>query len=180
MLHIDRIEDQIETSSSSPDDTHHVFRAMYGCDHRMIDVTKIVQSIQLDVFQVANKWFTDPVPNVVKELIILFRDGHFQIYPEGHLINTTNFMTETPSLIMNATYGWDRYIVDVTNIVVKQTQPFRVCNNLFTDPCGGRVKELIITLRSGKLVFRENEIVDPQQWQITTSSPTSINQTLIM
>jgi hypothetical protein len=167
-FHITR-EDQ--DSLESDETTHvvsesHIVKAWYGFGNHIFDVTEIVSHLSQPFFTVSNQLFTDPCVGIVKQLILEFNDKHQQIYPEGCLVGTKTYEMIDNS-VLQATYGYQNKRLNVTDIVRQQKLPFRVNNRVFTDPCVGRVKTLIITLRNGQQQsYVEGEQVNPIKWQL--------------
>lgn len=54
--------------------------------------------------------------------------------------------------IIEAKYGANDKYINVTKIVLEQKDSFKVCNELFTDPIYGVVKELIIKYKNGIII----------------------------
>jgi len=145
-----------------------VIQTMYGHDHRMVDVTSIVNNMKKPYFKVSNEIFGDPCEGIVKNLFVTFNGGRQHIYPEGCYINSLTYEIYHPSL-MRATYGYDQYVIDVTHVVQQQHQIFTVCNDLFTDPCPGIVKTLTLIFDQGAQAYSEHTQVDPSLWVNTSN-----------
>jgi hypothetical protein len=85
--------------------------------------------------------------------------------------------TSTKSILINkmtkAVYGQGNTLVDVTDIVRNIAPPtFTVSNGLFSDPCPGKMKLLIITLNDGELLcsYPEGSIINSTTYELVQSN----------
>lgn len=61
--------------------------------------------------------------------------------------------------IIKALYGENQTYIDVTDIVKNTEKPFKVCNELFTDPLFGIVKKLVVTYEDNHTeIIKENNM----------------------
>lgn len=71
-----------------------IIKAIYGIDNKYIDVTDIVNSFVGTTFKISNKFFGDPAPGIIKNLIILDYDNNILInmednfYCKNYIINS--------------------------------------------------------------------------------------------
>jgi len=154
--------------------------AFYGKNSKILDVTLIVKNYFASgqkLLTVSNQLFSDPCVGTVKELSILI-NGSTIIFPEYCSISLDDIINKTVNqsllTIQSAYYGKNQQIVNVTNIVknyfTSGQKLLPISNQLFSDPCVGKVKELCITLTTGLT------IIYPENWRISFDD--IINNTL--
>lgn len=79
---------------------------------------------------------------------------------------------DTKLFVIQALYGKEQNIIDVTDIVLKlqndkNAQYFKVSNTLFTDPYPGVVKDLTLTFNDGHHQdYIENSLIDIKTYQL--------------
>ena len=166
------IRDDDDQSEDMISDTRHtinmntqnnLIQALYGSHEHTVDVTDIIKHLKIPYFQVTNQLFTDPCVGQIKSLILIFNDGCQKIYKEGCFVDSRTHEIYKKKLL-KATYGYQDVYLDVTDIVRQQNKEFRVCNNMFTDPCPGYVKSLIITFENDQISCPEHSLVNPNLW----------------
>jgi len=136
-----------------------LIKVLYGSNNILIDVTQKVRLITDTTFKVSSELFSDPCPGQNKMIILIFDDDIFVTFPDGTILDTTNYKS-CHMIICHAKYGTDQHSIDVTNIVNHQNKPFHANNGLFTDPCPGIVKKLTIFTTYGHFVYPENSLVN--------------------
>ena len=88
--------------------------------------------------------------------------------------NVINSLKVQP-FIIQAKYGCGRHMIDVTERVKHiKSEFFHVSNQLFSDPCPGIIKELVITFNDDhQQIYSENNIVNALTYEISNSFITS-------
>lgn len=84
------LSDEIENPIPHQVPVPKIVRATYGKQHTWLDVTPIINDLiqrSTDTITVSNHLFTDPLYGVVKELRLVFDDGHMLIVEENQTLN---------------------------------------------------------------------------------------------
>lgn len=130
-----------------------------------VDVTEKI--IGKHIISVCNKTFGDPLVGAIKQLYLFYSDEICCIYPEHSDIDLDNNIISTRR-VDRAIYGTNNDFLDVTDIIMNQNSKFTVTNKLFTDPCVGSIKYLIVNSNQRKLEYIEGSEVNPSNWIINS------------
>lgn len=147
--------------------SYQTYPIMLEAHYGVLDVSSFIRQHRTHDLVVSNENFTDPCLGVLKDLTITLSDGSKRIFTEHSRIDTYQFQYSYQHVI-SAKYGWGTQIIDVTLRVRQQREPFSVSNDIFTDPCAGRVKSLLIDFEYGVNAYIEGAVVDPTTWSSTT------------